>query len=90
MRAVPEAQPSDRCVEKRILALLRAHPQLTFTSLADAIPHHTWHTLFRALSQLQEQQQITLSPLPWDYEILLQSSVEPDQHQHRDKRRTRW
>ena len=72
MRPAPGSQASDQFVETRILALLHAKPQLTFTSLAQAIPDYTWQTLFRALSQLQEQQQITLSPLPRDYEIQLE------------------
>lgn len=84
MAAVPGLNGSDRFVEKRILALLRERPQWTFTSLADAIPNHPWRVLFRALGQLQEQQQVKLSPLPWDYEILLQSSI----RSARDKRRT--
>lgn len=76
MKAVPGSQAADRFVQKRILALLREHPRLTFTSLAYAIPEYTWYVLFKALSQLRNQNQITLSPLPWDYEILLQSSIE--------------
>lgn len=58
-------------IEQEILAILGEHPKLTFTSLADAVPERRWRELFGALNRLRERQQIELSVLPWDYEVLL-------------------
>ena len=37
-------------IESQILAILREHPKLTFTSLADAVPERRWRELFGALN----------------------------------------
>jgi hypothetical protein len=58
-------------IESQILAILREHPKLTFTSLAEAVPERRWRELFGALNRLRERQQIELSALPWDYEVML-------------------
>lgn len=61
----------DEEIESQILAILCEHPKLTFTSLADAVPEHRWRELLGALNRLRKRQQIELSALQWDYEVVL-------------------
>ncbi len=69
------SQALEALAGRRILKILRVHRRVTFTSLADAMPDHSWHVLFRALSRLREQHHVELVPLPLDYEVLLQPSA---------------
>lgn len=72
--ATSDQSELDEAIESEILAILDAHPKLTFTSLAEAVPEYRWAELFRALNRLRERQQVELSTLPWDYEVVLRSS----------------
>ena len=58
-------------IERQILAILGKHRKLTFTSLAEAVPEHRWRELLGALNRLRKRQQIDMSALPLDYEVVL-------------------
>ena len=55
-------------IDEDILALRR--PRIMFSELADALPSHTWHTLFCALGRLSRQQCVELIAHRWDYEVV--------------------
>lgn len=56
-------------IESRIRDLVVRERTLTFTGLAAAISDCRWISLLRALNHLEQQQVISLTPLPWDYQI---------------------
>ena len=70
---------ADGEIESQILAVLLERHKLTFTSLADAVPKYRWRELFGALNRLRKRQQIELSTLPWDYEVVLRT---PEKFHH--------
>jgi hypothetical protein len=67
MRSRPVSTQS-QTVDEDILALRR--PRIMFSALADALPFHTWHTLFCALGRLSRQQCVELIAHRWDYEVV--------------------
>jgi hypothetical protein len=62
-------------IESRILAILRQHPRVTFTGLAEAVPECRWRELLGALNRLRKRQQVELAALRWDYEVVLRSPL---------------
>lgn len=73
--AMPEQPCVDPHIESRILTILRQHPRLTFTGLAEAVPEYQWRDLFGALNRLRTREQIDLAALRWDYEVVLRRPV---------------
>ena len=64
-------------MEKRIRELIDRERTLTFTTLAAMLSDCRWISILRALNHLEQQQVIRLTPLPWDYEICVMTSVPP-------------
>ena len=67
---------SESDLDRSLLALLRARRRVYFTDLATLLPGYTWRALFSALIRLQQQGQVELSPLRWDYELSCVGSME--------------
>lgn len=63
----------ERNIDHEIIAIGQARSSIMFSHLADALPHHTWHTLFKALSRLTHQHRIQLLAHRWDYEVIYQA-----------------
>lgn len=68
--------PGDGAIDEQILVLLQHHRRLTFLTLADSFPLHTWQALFAALNRLRGQHQVDLLPLATDYEVVSQQGSE--------------
>ncbi|MBI3357861.1 MAG: hypothetical protein HY038_14030 [Nitrospirae bacterium] len=66
-----------REIECTLYDFIRYQGTMTFGSLANLLPQHRWVSLFKALYNLERQQVVTLTPLPWDYEISVHRN--PDQ-----------
>ena len=67
-------------MERAIQARLCGTNTMTFMSLANTFPEYTWISLFKALNNLERQQLVKLTPVPWDYEIaVLPESVSEQQ-----------
>lgn len=60
-------------IESRIRDLVVRERTLTFTGLAAALSDCRWISLLRALNHLEQQQVISLTPLPWDYQICVRT-----------------
>ncbi len=70
METVRHGRP-DRNIEVHILRLLRSHRRLTFLSMAEAAPQYTWRELLDALHRLNRKGRVSLTPMQWDYEVML-------------------
>lgn len=64
-------------IESRVRELVGRERMLTFTTLATVLSDCRWITLLRALNHLEQQHIISMTPLPWDYEIRLATSAPP-------------
>ncbi|WP_447980531.1 hypothetical protein [Candidatus Nitrospira bockiana] len=78
-------RPEDRSfggagIEEQILQLLYAHRKLTFLAIADIVPQYTWRDLLAALNRLRERRRVEVSPLRWDYEVVLTPETRDGTH----------
>jgi hypothetical protein len=62
-------------IESRVRELVDRERTLTFTTLATILSDCRWINLLRALNRLEQQHVISMTPLPWDYEIRLATSA---------------
>lgn len=60
-------------IEARVRELVDRERTLTFTTLVTALSDCRWISLLRALNRLEQQQVISLTPLPWDYQICVRT-----------------
>jgi hypothetical protein len=60
-------------IDEAILALCRKRPIQMFSDISQALPQHSWRTLFIALNRLAHQRRIELVPHRWDYEVISES-----------------
>lgn len=64
-------------IESRVRELVDRERMLTFTTLATVLSDCRWINLLRALNHLEQQHVISMTPLPWDYEIRLATNAPP-------------
>lgn len=67
-----------RELERRILRLVQAKRCVTFLTIADVFPHLPWQSLFKALCALRSQNRIRLTPMRWDYDVMVQEPSRED------------
>jgi hypothetical protein len=60
-------------IDEAILALCRKRPIQMFSDISQALPQHSWRTLFIALNRLAHERRIELVPHRWDYEVISES-----------------
>ena len=63
------APASTEQIEQTIVKVVRQEGTITFSSLADICTEYRWVALFKALHNLEKHRLVTLTPLPWDYQI---------------------
>ena len=78
MRAQRSSVPGEQ-IEQTLSGLIRREGTVRFSSLADMCPEYRWITLFKALRNLEKRHVVTMTPLPWDYEIsaLRRATLDP-------------
>lgn len=64
-------------IESRVRELVDRERMLTFSTLATLLSDCRWINLLRALNHLEQQHVISMTPLPWDYEIRLATNPPP-------------
>ena len=69
-------------IDDAILALCRKRPIQMFSDISQALPQHSWRTLFIALNRLAQQRRIELVPHRWDYEVISDSMYSGHDRHH--------
>ena len=65
----------DGVVDEAILELRKNRRFLMFSDLANALPHHSWRSLFESLNRLARQRRVELVPHRRDYEVIFSPTI---------------